>query len=100
MSTIVHLCTIAAGAIKDSVVGEEAIIRFYLNLLASNPEHLAALKASQAPGYRSSRGKQGGSSDSSSAAGVGKGSSSIAQALITAAEHTGQVSVWRCSTPQ
>ncbi|KAF6264356.1 P-loop containing nucleoside triphosphate hydrolase protein [Scenedesmus sp. NREL 46B-D3] len=41
-----------AGAIKDSVVGEEAIVRFLISQVSSNPRHIAALQAAQQPGYR------------------------------------------------
>jgi hypothetical protein len=40
------------GAIKDSVVGEEAIVRFLISQISSNPRHAAALQAAQQPGYK------------------------------------------------
>uniref|UniRef100_A0A383VII8 CP-type G domain-containing protein n=1 Tax=Tetradesmus obliquus TaxID=3088 RepID=A0A383VII8_TETOB len=53
-----------AGAIKDSVVGEEAIVRFLLSQISSNPRLAAALQAAQQPGY-----KPPGSNSSSSRSG-------------------------------
>ncbi|KAF8060483.1 SIN2 [Scenedesmus sp. PABB004] len=50
-----------AGAVRDSVVGEEAIVRQLLALLAAAPRHRAALRAAQAPGFRPpGRGPPGG----------------------------------------
>lgn len=83
------------GAIKDSVVGEEAIVKYYLNLLASNPKHLAAMKASQAPGYKSPSSNRGssGSSGTTGASSPSKQLTSVREALVAAAEYTGRVSV-------
>jgi hypothetical protein len=41
-----------SGAIKDSVVGEEAIVRFLISQISSNPRLAAALHAAQQPGYK------------------------------------------------
>jgi hypothetical protein len=43
---------ICAGAIKDSVVGEEAIVRFLISQVSSNPRYAAALQAAQQPSYK------------------------------------------------